>query len=111
MNTMNASAGNTIRNEMIAVHFKYVGMYPIVLPPGELGATVSAGCIGVVGIGLVFGDGSKRLRDQARRKLGWCRPERFQQWTPGYLFLHSVSIGLSVLTYEHRRLFRGRARA
>ena len=47
MNTMNASAGNTIRNEMIAVHFKYVGMYPIVLPPGELGATVSMGCIGV----------------------------------------------------------------
>ena len=49
MNTMNASAGNTIRNEMIAVHFKYVGMYPIVLPPGELGATVSVGCITVAG--------------------------------------------------------------
>jgi hypothetical protein len=48
---------------MIAVHFKYVGMYPIVLPPGELGATVSVGCIGVVGVGLVSGDGSQRIQD------------------------------------------------
>jgi len=69
MNTMNASAGNTIRNEMIAVHFKYVGMYPIVLPPGELGATVSVGCIGVVGVGLVSGDGSQRLQDRTRCRL------------------------------------------
>ena len=61
--TMNASAGNTIRNEMIAVHFKYVGMYPTVLPPGELAATVSVGCIGVVGVGLVFGDGSQRIHN------------------------------------------------
>ena len=52
--TMNASAGNTIRNEMIVVHFKYVGMYPIVLPPGELFATVSVGCIGVLKVVGLF---------------------------------------------------------
>ena len=54
MNTMNASAGNTIRNEMIAVHFKYVGMYPIVFPPGELVVTVSVGCIGVLKVVGLF---------------------------------------------------------